>query len=279
MAIDLPEARGLTKVYDLDGNVKEEIQLPEIFSTAYKPVVIQRAVLAAQSARRQPYGTNPLAGKRTSAHYHGKRKYRYSMMNKEMARIARIHGKIGYMAMRARFVPQAVKGRRAHPPKAEKIWMQKINAKELQLAIKSALAATADKELVKSRGHLFEKELPIIFIDDFENVKKTKDVKKILLAVVGHAELARAEKKKIRAGKGKMRGRKYKKRKGPLLIFSKQCDAIKAARNIPGVDVSTADGINIELLASGTHAGRLTVLTKSALQKLGEQENKMAKGL
>lgn len=260
----------MTKVYDLSGNVKEEIKLPEVFSTAYKPIVIQRAVLAAQSSRRQPYGTNPLAGKRTSAHYHGKRKYRYTMMNKEMARIARIHGKVGYMAFRARFVPQAVKGRRAHPPKAEKVWLQKINAKELQLAIKSALAASADKELVRSHGHLFDKELPIIIIDDFENVKKTKDVEKILETVIGAAELARAEKKKVRAGKGKMRGRKYKKPKGPLLILSKQCDAIKAAGNIPGVDTVVADSLSIEALAPGARAGRLTVLTKSALQKLGE---------
>lgn len=271
MAIDSPEARGLTKVYDLSGNVKEEIKLPEIFSTAYKPVVIQRAVLAAQSAKRQPYGTDPLAGKRTSAHYHGKRKYRWTMMNKEMARIARIHGKVGYMLWRARFVPQAVKGRRAHPPKAEKIWLQKINAKELQLAIKSALAATADRNLVSERGHLFERELPIIIIDDFENVKKAKDVKKILLAVVGSKELERAEKKKVRAGKGKMRGRKYKKRKGPLLIFSKPCDAIKAARNIPGIDAAAAESLDIELLAPGTRAGRLAILTKSAVQKLSEK--------
>lgn len=265
-----------TKVYDLTGKVTEEIELPQVFATAYKPVVIQRAVLAAQSAKRQPYGVNPLAGKRTSAHYHAKRKYRYSMMNKEMARIARIHGKVGYMAMRARFVPQAVKGRRAHGPKAERVWLQKINAKELQLAIRSALAATANKELVSKRGHIFEKEVPIIIVDDFENLKKTKDVEHILDAVIGTAEMERAEKKKVRAGRGKMRGRKYKRRKGPLLIFSKPCAAIKAARNIAGVDVVTADKLDIQMLAPGTRAGRLAILTKAALQKLGEQTSNMA---
>lgn len=260
--------RGLAKVYDLSGKVVEEVKLPEVFSTAYKPVVIQRAVLAAQSAKRQPYGINPLAGKRTSAHYHGKRKYRYTMMNKEMARIARIHGKVGSMSMRARFVPQAVKGRRAHGPKAERVWLQKINNKELQLAIRSALAAASNKELVAAHGHRFERELPVIIIDDFENIKKTKDMKNVLEAVIGSAEMDRAAERKIRAGKGKMRGRKYRKRKGPLLIFSKQCESVKASQNIPGVDVAVADNLNIESLAPGAKAGRLIVLTKSALQKL-----------
>ncbi len=258
----------MTKVYDLTGKAVEDAKLPEVFGTAYKPVVIQRAVLAAQSAKRQPYGTNPLAGKRTSAHYHGKRKYRYSMMNKEMARIARIHGKVGYMSMRARFVPQAVKGRRAHPPKAEKVWLQKINAKELQLALRSALAATADKELVKSRGHLFEGDMPVIIVDDFENISKTKQMKEVLDKILGAAEMERGAKKKIRAGKGKIRGRKYKRSKGPLLVFSKQCDGMKAAKNIPGVDTSVAGGIGIENLAPGAQAGRLAVITKAALQKL-----------
>ncbi len=153
----------MPKVYDLQGNAVEEMDLPGVFSTAYRPDVIKRAVLASQSARRQPYGADPLAGKKTSAHYHGRRKYRFTMMNKEMARIARIHGKVGYMAMRARFVPQAVKGRKAHPPKAEKLWEERINAKEKRLAIRSALAACANVELVKQRGHRFDSGVPVIF--------------------------------------------------------------------------------------------------------------------
>ncbi|MBI2076579.1 MAG: 50S ribosomal protein L4 [Candidatus Aenigmarchaeota archaeon] len=261
-------------VYDLSGNVKEEIKLPEIFSAAYRPEVIKRAVLANQSARRQKYGTDPMAGKKSSAHYHGKRKYRWSMMNKEMARIARIHGKVGYMAMRARVVPQAVKGRAAHPPKADKNWIQKINEKENMLAIKSALAATANKILVTSRGHVFGNETPVIVVDEFEHVSKAKEVEKLLEKIIGEKELQRAENKKVRAGIGKMRGRKYKRKKGVLIISSKKCDMLKAARNIAGIDVVDADNIDIELLAPGTHAGRLAVITKSAVEKLNEKYGK-----
>mgnify|MGYP001598407987 CR=1 FL=1 len=117
------------KVYDLEGNAVGDVELPKVFSTSYRPDVIKRAVLAQQSAKRQPYGTDPLAGLRSSAHYHGSRHYRYAMMNKEMSRMPRIHGKVGYMAWRGRVAPQTVKGRRAHPPKAEKNWEKKINKK------------------------------------------------------------------------------------------------------------------------------------------------------
>ncbi len=256
----------MTKVYDLNGNVAGDVKLPKIFSYAYRPEVIKRAVLAMQANRRQPYGANPLAGKRSSAHYHGKRKYRYSMMNKEMARIARIHGKVGYMAFRARVVPQAVKGRKAHPPNPEKIWSQKINKKENMLAVKSSIAATADMELVKKRGHAVN-EVPIIFVNDFENISKSKDVKKLFEKLIPK-EMERCGKKKVRAGRGHSRGRPYKKKKGPLLVVSSDCPMLKAARNLPGVDVTTVNNLNAELLAPGSQAGRLTVFTQAALEAL-----------
>src|SRR3989344_4281142 len=112
----------MAKLHDLTGTVVREVALPKTFSSEIKPEVIKKAFLVWQSQQRQPYGADPLAGKKTSAHYHGSRHYRYSMMNKETSRMPRIHGKVGYLAMRARFAPHAVKGRRAHPPVAEKIW-------------------------------------------------------------------------------------------------------------------------------------------------------------
>ncbi|MEM7819849.1 MAG: 50S ribosomal protein L4 [Candidatus Aenigmatarchaeota archaeon] len=260
----------MAKVYDLNGNVLEEIELPNIFNTPYRPDIIRRAVLAIQSARRQPYGTDPLAGKRSSAHYHGKRRYRFTMMNREMARMPRIHGKHAfYYAYRARVAPQTVKGRRAHPPKSEKIWLQSINKKENKLAIKSALASSSNIDIVKLHGHKVD-ESPIIFVDEFENIKKTKLVKNLLKKVIPK-EIERCEKKKVRSGKGKMRGRKYKKKKGPLIITSKNCELLKSAKKIPGIDVTTIDNLNAELLAPGTHAGRFLIFTKSALKKLIEK--------
>lgn len=260
----------MPKIYDLSGKAVGEIKLPQVFATAYRPDVIKRVVLAIQSQRRQKYGTDVLAGKRTSAHYHGRRKYRFAMMNKELSRLPRIHGKgAGYMAFRGRFAPQAVKGRRAHPPKAEKNWEQSVNKKERLLALYSALAAAAMRNLVALRGHKFEGELPLVITDDFENVGRTKEVEKVLLLLGLEKEIKRCAERKIRAGRGKMRGRKYRRKKGPLLIAAKKCALLKAAANIPGVDAVSAEELNAEHLAPGANAGRLVVMTKSALEKFG----------
>lgn len=259
----------MADIYDLEGNKIGEVELPKVFYTRFLPVVIKRAFLAEMSLTRQPYGADPLAGKRSSAHYHGRRKYRFTMMNKEMARISRIHGKgAGYMNYRARVVSQAIKGKKAHPPKAEKKWELKVNRKEEKLAIKSAIAASTKKELVEKRGHKFTMNLPIIVSDDYENIKKTKDVKKALEKLGLKKELTRSEKKKVRAGRGTMRGRKYKKKKGILIITGKDCELLKSAKNIPGLDVAKVQDLKIGLLAPGADAGRLVVFTKSSLAEM-----------
>ena len=172
-------------VLNLNGEPVEKIDLPQVFNESYRPDVIRRAVISLQSQRRQPYGPNVLAGLRTSAHYHGSRRKRYTMMMRDMARMQRIHGGAPHMAWRARKVPQAVKGRRAFPPKVEKIWEQKINKKEKNLALRSAIAATANKDIVMTRGHAIDKikTLPLIVKDDIEKLKKTKDVEKLLLSL------------------------------------------------------------------------------------------------
>ncbi|MBI4896698.1 MAG: 50S ribosomal protein L4 [Candidatus Aenigmarchaeota archaeon] len=257
-------------VYDNAGTRVKEITLPSVFATAKKPLVIKRAVLAMQANKRQPYGSDPLAGKRTSAHYHARRRYRFAMMNKEMSRIPRIHGKgAGHYAYVARFAPHAVKGRKAHPPKAEKIWALKVNVKERQLAVKSALAYAADLAAVQQHGYKTT-SAPIIFLNEFETLAKTKDVMELLEKIIP-AELERCAKKKVRAGKGTMRGRKYNKKVGPLIITGAVCNVQKAAKNIPGVDAVSYDELNAELLAPGAQPGRLIIVTESALQKLAEK--------
>ena len=258
------------QIFDASGKKAGEVELPSVFETPYRPDVIRRAVLVQQTRRRQRYGADPLAGKRTSAHYHGSRHYRFSMMNKEMSRIPRIHGKsAGAYAMTARFAPHAVKGRRAHPPKAEKVWARSINEKEKRLAVRSALSAAAHLWLVAKRGHRTE-FAPIIMTDDFENISKTKEVIAALSAIIPQ-ELERCSVKKVRAGKGKARGRRYRRKKGPLIITAGNCTLLRAARNIAGVDAAGAASVNAEMLAPGTDAGRLIVVTRAGLAKLAER--------
>src|SRR3989344_8716463 len=122
--------------FDLDGKSKGKIELPEVFHEQIREDLIRRAVIATLSNRRQPYGVDPMAGKRTSAHYHGYRRHRYTMMNKEMARMPRLHGKVPpQQQWQAKFVPQAKGGREAHPPVVEKVWAIKMNDRERKLAV------------------------------------------------------------------------------------------------------------------------------------------------
>jgi len=259
-------------VYDLNGKAVGKIELPKVFSTPIRKDLILRAFLSAVSNRRQQHGTDVLAGQRSSAHYHGRRRReRWTMANREMAGMQRLHGKIpGYLMFRARNVPQAVKGREAHPPTPKKIWSQKINKKERQLAIRSAIAATANKAIVEGRGHVVKglEELPIVVENDFEKISKTSQLKKLLESIGLKLELERAEEKKVRAGKGKMRGRMYKRKTGPLIVIANDKGISKAAKNIPGVHISRIENLSVERLAPGAMPGRLTIFTKDAIEKL-----------
>ncbi len=256
----------------MTGAEKGKIKLARTFSEPLRTDLIKKAVLAEQSLKRQPYGADMLAGKRTSAHYHGRRQIRFTMMNREMARMARIHGKVGYLAFRARFVPQAVKGRKAHPPKTEKNWEKKINIKEWEKALNSAIAASAKKELVEKRNHNLNgvKNIPLVVDDKIQEIKKTSELKEFLKKIGLEKELERTAKKKERAGRGKTRGRRTKTRRGPLIIVKQDKGIGKAGKNIPGLDITSIKKLSVEMLAPGTVPGRLCIWTKSAAEDLGK---------
>lgn len=254
-------------VYDMKGNAKGEVTAAKAFSKPVRSDVIKRAVLAEQGLARQAYGSDPLAGARTSAKYLGERSVRGSMMNREMARKHRITGG-GFMHWKARFTPGVVKGRKAHPPKAEKVWSMKINKKERFMALLSAVSCTADKKLVAQRGHMISdvKHVPLVLDDDFQELTKGKEVVSALNALGLEGELARCAVPKKRAGRGKARGRKHMTRKGPVIIVSEDLGIAKAAGSIPGVDVVSVKDLTVSMLAPGTQPGRLAVWTKSAVE-------------
>jgi len=258
-------------VFDLSGKVVGKVDLPKVFSEAVRQDVIRRAVIATASIR-QPYGTDPMAGKRSSAHYHGYRRHRWTMMNKEMARMPRIHGKVSPNLMwKARIVPQAKGGRQAHPPKIEKVWQESINKKERKLATRSAIAATAVRDLVVNRGHRIDniKQLPIVVLDNMQEMKKSKELVSFLTAIGLEQELKKLKERKIRAGRGKARGRKYKRKVGPLLVITEDKGIGKAAKNL-NINVCRAENLSAAYLAPGGMPGRLAIYTQSALKKIGD---------
>jgi len=253
------------KVYSLEGEVIDEIKLPEIFNEEFRPDVIKRAVISSQTARIQPWGTDPMAGKRTTAKSYGS--------GRGVAMVPRVKGSRHPAGSKAAFVPQAVGGRRAHPPRAQRIIHEKVNRKERRLAIRSAVAATTNNELVENRGHKIQNvpQIPFVVDDELAKIKNTKETREIFKKLGIMDDIVRAKTgKKIRAGKGKMRGRKYKVPKGPLIVVGEDKGISLGARNHPGVDIVSVENLNAELLAPGTHAGRFTIYTKSAIEKLGE---------
>ncbi len=261
-------------IVDTQNKSSGNIDLPAQFSEEYRPNLIRRAVLALQSAARQAYGANPDAGKRSSSDVSKRRRKYRGCYGFGISRVNRkIHSRRGTrMFWVGAFSPQTVGGRRSHPPKAEKIFEQDINKKENRKAIRSAIAATVDKKLVSERGHKIPENYPFIVNNTFEELTKTVDVKKAFSVIGLTAELERSAIKKVRAGKGTLRGRRYKKRKGPLVVVSKECPLQKAVKNIPGVDVVMVDALNAELLAPGTMAGRVTIWTESALKIMGDKK-------
>jgi len=261
-------------ILDAAKNKVGEIELPSQFEEEFRPDLIQRAVLAIQSHKRRAYASSEDAGKRASAKLSRRRRDYRGSYGIGISRVPRkIMTRRGTrMNWVGAFAPGTVGGRRAHPPKSEKIWWEKINEKERIKAIRSAIAATVLKDMVEERGHLTPNNYPFVLDDKFESINKTKDVINAFEKLGLSNELIRIKEKNVRAGKGKSRGRKYKKKKGPLLVVSKTDKLSKAVANIPGIDVIDVKSLNAELLAPGAKPGRLTLWTSASINIM-EKEN------
>ncbi len=262
----------MVKILSKDGEEAGKIELPEVFEEDHRPDLIKRAVEYYQSRRRQRYGADKRAGMKTSAHYEGSRHVdpNSMMMNREMSRMPREHGDTA-RRFRAMLAPHAVGGIKAHPPKAEKDRSKKMNKKEMLKATRSAIASTASEEAVRERNHRFDCQLPIVAEDGIQSFKKTSEVESFLRDIGLDEELERARHKKVRSGKGKMRGRRYKRKKSILIVFDEDQGIKKSTRNIPGVEAVKVDDLNSEILSPGAHGSRLTVYTESAIKRIDER--------
>jgi len=262
------------KIYD---SKKIEIGSKDLPIQFYEPIredIIKRAYLAIMSHIRQPFGADPEAGKRASAKLSRRRRNYRGSYGHGISRVPRkILSRRGMrMNWVGAFAPGMVGGRRAHPYKAEKIWYEKVNKKENQKAIRSAIAATINKELVKARGHAIPDIYPFLVSSKIEEFKKTKDIVEMLEKFGFSKDLERISEKKVRPGKGKSRGRKYKSTKKSLLIVvSKPCPLIKSAANILGIEIAVVDRLNVKLLAPGTNVGRATLFTDAAIERLEKE--------
>ena len=146
-----------------------------------------------------------------------------------------------------------------------------------RFATASALAASSNAALLMARGHHISSvpEVPLVvastaFAD--AAIAKTSAALALLKAVGAGADIEKVKNsRKLRAGKGKLRGRRHKQRRGPLVVYNPEEDGkelVRAFRNIPGVETSSVYALNLLQLAPGGHLGRFIVWTSSAFAAL-----------
>merc|ERR1719215_1804609 len=148
-------------------------------------------------------------------------------------------------------------------------------------AVVTALAASSLPPLVMARGHRIGEvpELPLVVSDGLESVTKTKQAIDVLSKLGCTEELQRVlDSKKVRAGKGKMRNRRYTMRRGPLVVYNEDNGIVRAMRNIPGVETACVDRLNLLKLAPGGNFGRFIIWTEGAFEKLNQIYGGLKKG-
>jgi large subunit ribosomal protein L4e len=245
-------------VLSVAGESKATVPLPLAFSTAIRPDLIQRAVVAAQTHRRQPYGTSPTGGARHSVEWSGK--------GKGVARTPRLMD-----SMRGAQSPNTVGGRAAHPPKVARIWSKKINRKERRLAFASALAATREPKLAVARGHELPHGVAIPFIvdDPVEKIDTARDARAFLERLQIWSDIERShEGTHLKAsGRARRRGR-VRRTPRSLLVVTSAPGRARGFRNLAGVDVVPAASLATEDLAPGGVPGRLTIFSRGAVESL-----------
>jgi large subunit ribosomal protein L4e len=256
-------ARPLVRVFDAKtGEESAQVELPAVFSAPIRRDVVESVHKNMNKNARQAYAVSKIAGHQTSAESWG--------TGRAVARIPRVGGGGTGRSGQGAFGNMCRSGRMFAPTKTWRKWHRKINTNERRYAVASALAASAVPALVMARGHRIEKvnEVPLV-ISGLEGLTKTRDALATLAKFGADEDVQHAkDSRKIRAGKGKMRNRRYVSRRGPLVVYAEDNGLTKAFRNLPGVELCNVDSLNLLQLAPGGHMGRFCVWTQSAFERL-----------
>lgn len=250
-------------VMSFSGEAKK-IDLPVCFSAEIRPDLIQEVWRIQRT--NQPYGAFLLAGKQDVARgkfRHRRHKYK-TLYGLGVARGAKkmMSRRGDRFSWRGAFNSGTVGGREAHPPKTVPGRI-KINKKIRDIALKSSIAATASAELLEKKYQKkFAKELPMVISSDILS-KKSKEIIGFVEKMIG-SEISC--KKKVRAGKGKSRGRKYKTVSKILLITSSKENASKI--NGYGLETVKANNLSVSVLSPGGTPGRMAIWTEKAIEEV-----------
>ncbi|KAF1985182.1 60S ribosomal protein L4-A [Aulographum hederae CBS 113979] len=267
-------SRPTVAIVAADGSSETDCPLPEVFSVQIRPDIVQSVHTGMAKNKRQPYAVSEKAGHQTSAESWG--------TGRAVARIPRVSGGGTHRAGQAAFGNMCRSGRMFAPTKIWRRWHQKINLGQKRFATASALAASAQAPLLFARGHKVSEvpSVPLVvsssaFADGA--LAKTQAAVALLKAVGAGADVDKVKKtRKMRAGKGKMRGRRFRQRRGPLVVYNPDEDGkelVLGFRNIPGVETCPVFALNLLQLAPGGHLGRFIVWTSSAFAALDKIYN------
>lgn len=251
-------------MYGLDGKeTSTTLKVPAVLKAPIRHDIVHFVHTNIAKNSRQAYAVSRRAGHQTSAESWG--------TGRAVARIPRVGGGGTHRAGQGAFGNMCRGGRMFAPTKTWRKWHRKVSVNQRRYAIVSALAASALPSLVFARGHRIEKiaELPLVLANEVEAISKTKQALDILQAIAAFSDVERVkDSKKLRAGKGKMRGRRTRQRRGPLVVYSEDKGITRAFRNIPGVELIRVSALNLLLLAPGGHLGRFIIWTQGAFEQL-----------
>ena len=251
-------------VLKIDGIESHTVVLPHVFETPFRPDVIRKTYTNLLSHSFQKQGRYPMAGEMVSAESRN--------TGQGIARLARARGEGFARAGQAAGVAGVRHGRVSHPPESWKRIYKKINNKEKQLALCSAIAATARKDIIENRGHKVENILnfPIVVSDDIESIKKTKDLRKTLTA------LKRADfSQKPRSGIARRRHRRARSAVSVLIVVGNDEIIGRLSRSIPGIDIRQVKKLSVLDLSPGSKPGRLTIFSENAVKQLNDLKQVM----
>lgn len=237
--------------------------MPHVMACPLRPDLVRAVHVNMSKNSRCAQGVGPKVGYDTAAESWG--------TGRAVARIPRAPGGGTHRAGQGAFGNMCRGGGMFSPLKTWRRWHRKINKKEKRHAIASALAASSLTPLVMARGHRIDDvpELPLVVSDEAESMTKTKQAIALFNKLGCQAELTKViDSKHVRAGKGKARNRRYVMRRGPLVIYHEDKGIVRAMRNIPGVETSKVDNLNLLTVAPGGVFGRLIVWTQSAFKNL-----------
>ncbi|HJJ22701.1 MAG TPA: 50S ribosomal protein L4 [Nitrosopumilus sp.] len=252
--------------YTITGTKEGEVELPIIFSTPYRRELIHKAFTNLTSHKFQPQGRHPSAGQDVVADTND------PPTGQGVSRVARSTGGGGGRSGQGAEVASTRGGRQAHPPIVGKVIYKKLNKKENKLALCSAIAATASKDLVELRGHKVEgiESFPIIISDDIESISKAGEMVKVLDSLKLTQDVDRLQSRKPRSGQSRLRGRSKKVGKSVLFVTMDTSNIKKAIGALLGVEATNVKDLSVLDLAPGSDPIRLTVYSKSAITEIGK---------